>query len=196
MNELNNICVFCGSSSGNDNRYAAQAVALGKAMVETNMNLIYGGGNIGLMGIIANTVLDLGGKVTGVLPHFLNRKEVGHVALSELILVDSMHERKQKMSELSDAFIAMPGGFGTLEEIAEMLTWSQLGLNRKPLAFYNVKEFYNPLIQQFDQMVNTGFLKPQNRALAIVEEQPDELLKALHDFEPTNVPKWLQTDQT
>ena len=196
MNELNNICVFCGSSPGNDDRYAAQAAALGKALVEVNMNLVYGGGNIGLMGIIANTVLDLGGKVTGVLPRFLNRKEVGHVELSELILVDSMHERKQKMSELSDAFIAMPGGFGTLEEIAEMLTWSQLGLNQKPLAFYNVIGFYDPLIQQFDQMVNTGFLKPQNRALAIVQEQPDALLKALQDFEPTDVPKWLQTDQT
>lgn len=196
MNKLENICVFCGSSTGNDDRYQIQSRALGEAMVRASMNLVYGGGNIGLMGVIANTVLNSGGLVTGVLPHFLNRKEVGHVALSKLILVDSMHARKQKMSELSDAFIAMPGGFGTLEEIAEMLTWSQLGLSKKPLAFYNINGFYDPLIQQFDKMVEEGFLKPQNRRIAIVEEDPETLLQKLTAYEPKDVPKWLHTDQT
>ena len=196
MNKIKNICVFCGSSIGNDEQYQNQARALGEAMVQANMNLVYGGGNIGLMGVIANTVLNLGGTVTGVLPHFLNRKEVGHVALSKLILVESMHERKQKMSELSDAFIAMPGGFGTLEEIAEMLTWSQLGLSNKPLAFYNINGFYDPLILQFDKMVEDGFLKPQNRDISIFEQDTNRLLEKLIEFQPMAVPKWLHTDQT
>jgi uncharacterized protein (TIGR00730 family) len=196
MNNLANIAVFCGSSPGLDQRYAERAQALGTAIVNNGMKLVYGGGNIGLMGVIANTVLDLGSSVTGVLPHFLNRKEVGHVALSKLILVDSMHERKQRMSELADAFIAMPGGFGTLEEITEMLTWSQLGLSRKPLGFYNVNGFFDPLIAQFDKMVEEGFLKPQNRHLAIVEPDPGVLLQKLREFEPIAVPKWLHSDQT
>ena len=144
MSKLQSICVFCGSSPGNEKVYADQARVLGKAIAAQGSRLIYGGGNIGLMGIIANTVLEEGGSVTGVLPKFLNRKEVGHVSLSELILVDSMHERKQRMSDLSSAFIAMPGGFGTLEEIAEMLTWTQLGLSTKPLGFYNINGFYDP----------------------------------------------------
>ena len=196
MNRIRNICVFCGSSIGNDHQYQNQARALGEAMVRADMSLVYGGGNIGLMGVIANTVLNLGGTVTGVLPHFLNRKEVGHVALSKLILVESMHERKQKMSELSDAFIAMPGGFGTLEEIAEMLTWSQLGLSKKPLAFYNINGFYDPLILQFDKMVEEGFLKPQNRQISIFEQDTNRLLEKLIEFQPMDVPKWLHTDQT
>ena len=196
MNDLKNIAVFCGSSAGNDVRYGQQAKALGEAMVNNQMNLVYGGGNIGLMGMIANTVLDLGNKVTGVLPHFLNRKEVGHVALSKLILVDSMHERKQRMSELADAFIAMPGGFGTLEEVAEMLTWAQLGLSKKPLGFYNVNGFFDPLIAQFDKMEEEGFLKPQNRRIAIVDDDPELLLSKLREYEPIEVPKWMHTDQT
>ena len=196
MNKLNTIAVFCGSSPGTEARYTEQAKALGAAMVNNRMNLVYGGGNIGLMGVIANTVLDLGNSVTGVLPHFLNRKEVGHVSLSKLILVDSMHERKLRISELADAFIAMPGGFGTLEEIDEMITWAQRGLSRKPLGFFNVNGFFDPLVAQFDKMVEEGFLKPQNRTLAIVEKDPQLLLHKLSEFEPVMVPKWLHADQT
>jgi uncharacterized protein (TIGR00730 family) len=196
MNKLQSICVFCGSSPGKEEVYASQARVLGKAIAAQGSRLIYGGGNIGLMGIIANTVLEAGGTVTGVLPKFLNRKEVGHVSLSELILVDSMHERKQRMSDLSSAFIAMPGGFGTLEEIAEMLTWTQLGLSTKPLGFYNINRFYDPLASQFDKMVQEGFLKPDNRKISIFDADADRLLEKLIAYEPRMVPKWLKPDQT
>ena len=196
MNKLESICVFCGSSPGHETIYLEKAKELGRLIADRGSRLVYGGGNIGLMGAIANEVLASGGEVTGVLPNFLNRKEVGHVALSELILVDSMHERKQKMSELSDAFIAMPGGFGTLEEIAEILTWTQLGLSKKPLGFLNVDGFYDSLSSLFGNMVDSGFLKADNRDVAIFESDPAQLLMALEKKELLEVPKWLQPDQT
>ena len=196
MNKLDNICVFCGSSPGNTPIYVEQARELGKAIAARGSRLIYGGGNIGLMGAIANEVLASGGKVTGVLPRFLNRKEVGHLELSELILVDSMHERKERMSDLSDGFIAMPGGFGTLEEIAEMMTWTQLGLSTKPLGFYNVNNFYDSLIQLFDKMSDDGFLRSNNREIPIFESDPEQMLEALASKELHAVPKWLKPDQT
>jgi len=196
MNKIKTIAVYCGSSLGKSKIYQDKAIALGKTIYDNDINLVYGGGNIGLMGVIANTVLQLGGKVTGVLPHFLNKKEVGNLAITELILVDSMHERKLKISELSDAFIAMPGGFGTLEEVTEMLTWSQLGLSKKPIGLYNVNRYYNLLLQQFDKMVEEGFLKMENRKIVIADHQPDLLLQKLYAFEPIVTPKWLHSDQT
>lgn len=196
MNKIKTIAVYCGSSLGKSKIYQDKAIALGKTIYDNDINLVYGGGNIGLMGVIANTVLQLGGKVTGVLPHFLNKKEVGNLAITELILVDSMHERKQKISELSDAFIAMPGGFGTLEEVTEMLTWSQLGLSKKPIGLYNVNGYYNLLLQQFDKMVEEGFLKMENRKIVIADHQPDLLLQKLYAFEPIVTPKWLHSNQT
>jgi len=173
-----------------------QAVLLGETLCKKGLNLVYGGGNIGLMGVIANTVLQNGGKVTGVLPHFLNKKEVGNLDIDELILVDSMHERKQKISQISDAFIAMPGGFGTLEEVSEMLTWSQLGLSKKPIGVYNVNGFYDLLLKQFDKMVEEQFLKPENRKMLLDDENPERLVDKMKNFKPVHTPKWMHSDQT
>ncbi len=196
MNNIKSIAIFCGSSLGINPVYEAKAKELGTYLGSNNYHLVYGGGNIGLMGAIANAALAVGGEVTGVLPHFLNRKEVGHVALSNLILVDSMHERKQKIEQLSDAFIAMPGGFGTLEEVGEMLTWAQLGLHKKPIGLYNINGFYNPLLNQLDVMVKEGFLKPQNRGMVLTEIEPEDLVQSLQNHTPISVPKWLKPDQS
>ena len=196
MTKISTVSVYCGSSLGKNKIYKDMAISLGEAIHTRGINLVYGGGNIGLMGVIANTVLQSGGKVTGVLPHFLNKKEVGNLDINELILVDSMHQRKQKISEISDAFIAMPGGFGTLEEVAEMLTWTQLGLSRKPIGFYNANGFYDLLLSQFDKMVEEGFLKEANRQMLVDDDDPDRLLNKLMEFEPVTTPKWMQADQT
>jgi uncharacterized protein (TIGR00730 family) len=196
MTKISTIAVYCASSLGNNKVYTDMAESLGQAMHERGINLVYGGGNVGLMGVIANTVLQLGGGVTGVLPHFLNKEEVGNLDIDELILVDSMHERKQRISEISDAFIAMPGGFGTLEELAEILTWTQLGLSKKPIGLYNVNGFYNLLLSQFDTMVSEGFLKKENRRMLVDDHNPERLLNKLVDFKPISTPKWLQSEQT
>lgn len=196
MNNIKSIAVFCGSSSGKNQIYEERAKALGSFLGANKYHLVYGGGNIGLMGIVANAALEAGGEVTGILPHFLNKKEVGHVALSKLILVDSMHERKQKIEELSDAFIAMPGGFGTLEEVSEMLTWAQLGLHQKPIGLYNINGFYNSLLSQLDQMVKEGFLKEQNRGMVLTDIEPASLVQGLQNYKPVSVLKWLKPDQS
>jgi len=196
MSKIKSIAVFCGSSLGNSALYEEKAKQLGRYLGSNHYHLVYGGGNIGLMGIIANAALAAGGEVTGVLPHFLNRKEVGHVELSNLILVDSMHERKQKIEQLSGAFIAMPGGFGTLEEVCEMLTWAQLGLHQKPIGLYNINGFYNPLLSQLDQMVDEGFLKKQNRAMVLMDIEAKNLIQSLQNYKPVPVIKWLKPDQS
>lgn len=196
MNNIKSIAVFCGSSLGNNPLYEEKAKSLGNYLGTHNFHLVYGGGNIGLMGIIANAALEAGGEVTGILPQFLSKKEVGHVKLSKLILVDSMHERKQKIEKLSDAFIAMPGGFGTLEEVSEMLTWAQLGLHQKPIGLYNINDFYDSLLTQLDKMVVEGFLKTQNRAMVLTEIEPAQLIKDLQDYKPVSVLKWLKPDQS
>ena len=196
MVKIKTVSVYCGSSLGKEKVYLDKANELGKVIVENEMNLVYGGGNIGLMGAIANTVLQKGGKVTGVLPHFLNKKEVGNLDVDELILVESMHERKKTISDLSDAFIAMPGGFGTLEEVAEMLTWTQLGLSRKPIGLLNVDGYYDHLLAQFDHMVSQGFLKSGNRQMVLDDPEPDSLLRKMLDYTPIETPKWLSSDQT
>src|SRR5688572_2563010 len=157
-----NICVFCGSSTGNKSTYTDSARELGYLMAAQNHTLIYGGGNIGLMGIIADSVLEKSGRVIGVIPDFLMQKEVGHKGLTELEIVNSMHERKKRMADLSDAFIAMPGGWGTLDELAEILTWRQLGLINQPIGLLNVNNFFDSLIAQMSHMVKEGFLKPEN----------------------------------
>ncbi|MBL6446284.1 TIGR00730 family Rossman fold protein [Fulvivirga sp. 29W222] len=193
---MNNICVFCGSSHGNDPIYDTQAKTLGKLLAENNKALVYGGGNIGLMGVIADAVMDNGGKVVGIIPDFLMRKEVGHLGLSELIVVRSMHERKQKMTELADGFVAMPGGFGTLEELGEILTWVQLGLIKKPVALLNVNGFYNNLLLQMDHMVKQGFLKPQNRKLIINLNNAEDVLPLLESHIHDDYSIWDDLDKT
>ncbi len=193
---MKNICVFCGSSSGFENDFKSASCRLAESIVKKNYALVYGGGNIGLMGILADEVLNNGGRVTGVIPHFLWEKEVGHGGLTEMIYVNSMHERKRKMSELADAFIAMPGGLGTLEELAEILTWVQLGLISKPIGILNVTGFYDPLIKQLDIMVSEGFLSPENRKLLLVSSEPDDLINKMEVYRPILKPKWMSKDET
>jgi uncharacterized protein (TIGR00730 family) len=191
---MKKICVFCGSSHGNKPIFMDYAKKMAAAIHARNMTLVYGGGSVGLMGVIADELLALGGEVIGVIPGFLAEKEVDHKGLTEMITVDSMHERKHKMSQLSDAFIAMPGGFGSLEELAEILTWAQLGLVNKPIGLLNVDGFYDNLIMMFDHMVDSSFLK--NRNLLLVDSEPEKLLEALEHYKPVITEKWMDEDQT
>ncbi|MBY0557606.1 MAG: TIGR00730 family Rossman fold protein [Burkholderiaceae bacterium] len=176
---MKTICVYCGANPGNHPQYAAAARALGQAMVAQNLALVYGGGNVGLMGIIADEVLKLGGEVTGVIPTNLVEREVGHTGLTRQFIVKDMHERKAMMASLSDGFIAMPGGMGTLEELFEMLTWSQLGLHRKPVGLLNVDGFYDQLSGFIAHASGEGFIRSQHVELMQVEAQPERLLQRL-----------------
>jgi uncharacterized protein (TIGR00730 family) len=174
-----NICVFCGSSLGNNSVYTQAAQELAHLFVQSNSSLVYGGGNVGLMGIIADGVLKEGGQVIGVIPDFLLRKEVGHKGVTELIVVNSMHERKKRMADMSDAFIAMPGGLGTLDELAEILTWKQLGLIDRPIGLLNTNSYFTPLITQMEQMVEEGFLQPHSLTELIIQQSPQKLLASI-----------------
>jgi uncharacterized protein (TIGR00730 family) len=174
-----NICVFCGSSAGNKALYAETARKLGFLMAGNGHGLIYGGGNIGLMGILADSVLKHGGKVIGVIPDFLMKKEVGHTGLTQLEIVSSMHERKRRMADLADAFIVLPGGWGTLDETAEILTWRQLGLVNQPVALINVNGFFDLLLSQMNQMVQEGFLRSEYIEYLKVAETPEQVLSLL-----------------
>ncbi len=177
MSNLNGrICVFTGSRHGQLPEYTDAARQLGRQLVAHGYGLVYGGGNVGLMTVIADAVLELSGHVTGVIPNSLVSKEVAHLGLSDLRIVDSMHERKALMAELSDGFIAMPGGIGTMEEFFEVLSWAQLGLHEKPCALLNVAGYYDPLVQFLDHAVEQDFIKPKHRALMIVESDPGRLL--------------------
>jgi uncharacterized protein (TIGR00730 family) len=173
------ICVFCGSGTGNNPEYASNARVLGELIANSNTRLIYGGGNIGLMGIIASEVMRHGGEVTGVIPTFLYEKEVGHGGITSLEIVQSMHERKKRMADLSDFFVAIPGGWGTLEELAEILTWKQLGLIHQPVGLLNVNGFFDPLVDQFKNMVEEGFLRKSNLDMLIVADTPRKLLTSI-----------------
>lgn len=174
-----NVCVFCGSSAGTDTVFKDAANETGRLLSAGGHTLVYGGGNIGLMGILADAVLESGGKVIGVIPDFLQNREVGHRGLTELIIVSSMHERKKQMADLSDAFLALPGGWGTLDELAEILTWRQLGLIDQPIGLLNVDSFFTPLIDQMNLMSRKGFLHPGNLQSLIIENSPSRLLTAL-----------------
>lgn len=174
-----NICVFCGSSTGNNTIYAKAAVDLGRLISKTNSTLVYGGGNIGLMGMLADEVLKTSGRVIGVIPDFLVKREVGHQGLTQLEIVSSMHERKKRMADLSDAFIAMPGGWGTLDELAEILTWKQLHLIQTKVGLLNINSFFDPLIDQMNRMVKEGFLQDINLKELVIAENPSSLLTAL-----------------
>ena len=176
------ICVFCGSRAGVRDDYRASADALGRLLAERGIELVYGGGKVGLMGIVADACLTAGGRVTGVIPDALMKWEVGHAGLSRLEVVDSMHARKARMAELSDGFIALPGGLGTFEELFEILTWAQLGFHRKPAALLDVGEYYRPMVTMLDAAVREGFMKPENRSLLLHGREPDELLQAMTDY--------------
>lgn len=189
------ICVFCGSSLGNRLAYRMAAARLGNLLVERDIELVYGGGNIGLMGVLADAVLQRGGRVIGVIPDSLMAREVGHLGLSELRVVSSMHERKAVMSDLSDGFVAMPGGFGTLEEFCEVLTWSQLGIQSKPCGLFNVERYYEPLLALFNQAVREGFLNLPNRRLVLDDESPERLLAKMAGFRPESASKWIAREE-
>lgn len=189
---MNRITVFCGSSFGNKKEYETQAFQLGQIMSENNIDLIYGGAKVGLMGAVADGVLNKNGKVIGVLPDFLMKKEIAHDNLTELIIVKSMHERKTKMNELSDGVIALPGGFGTLEEFFEMLTWAQLGLHKKPIGILNIDGFYDLLLEFILKMVNEGFLKEINQQMIIVSTDSQDLLLKMKNYVAPEVGKWIK----
>lgn len=175
MAEVTSLCVYCGSSSGKHPEYAEQARAFGAEMARREITLVYGGGNVGLMGVVADAVLAGGGKVIGVIPRQLVDREVAHAGLTELQVVDTMHQRKTRMFELSDAFVALPGGFGTLDEMFEMLTWSQLGLHSYPCAFLDVRGYYAPLRGMMDHMVGEGFVRSAQRENVWFGENIDQL---------------------
>ena len=189
---MKRICVFCGSSSGEDPVFAESARALGTALAARDISLVYGGASVGLMGAVADAALAAGGRVTGVIPQALMDREIAHAGLTELRVVGSMHERKALMSQLSDGFVAMPGGLGTLEEIFEVWTWAQLGDHEKPCAFLNVGGFYDGLIAFLDGVVARGFIRPAHRAMAIVATRPDELLDRMERYRAPPVAKWIE----
>lgn len=174
-----NVCVFCGSSTGKDAIFADIATETGELLARSGHSIVYGGGNIGLMGVIADSALSHGGKVIGVIPDFLMQREVGHRGLTQLVIVNSMHERKKKMADLADVFIALPGGWGTLDELAEILTWRQLGLINQPVGLLNIDSFFTPLVEQMKIMSEKGFLHSTNLNFLTVENSVSKLLTAL-----------------
>jgi uncharacterized protein (TIGR00730 family) len=193
---IRRICVFCGSNRGSDPAYLDAARVLGQLFAREGVALVYGGGSVGLMGELADAVLQAGGEVIGVIPHALWAREVGHRGLTDLRIVDTMHERKAMMADLADAFIALPGGLGTLEEILEIWTWAQLGLHQKPVGFLDVNGFFASLMQFLDRAVSEQFLKPQHRAVALVERDPAVLLERFEKWRPPRVEKWITREET
>jgi len=187
---LKRICVFCGSSPGNNSKYAKSARKLGETLAESEITLIYGGSNIGLMGEIANSMICRNGNVIGIIPQILVEKEVAFTHLQDLRIVNSMHERKALMAELADGFISMPGGFGTLEETIEMLTWTQLGIHEKPLGLLNVEGYFDRLCEFIDHMVSEGFLVQGFREMILMDDSPDGLLDKMIQFSPPQIDKW------
>lgn len=187
---MKNLLLFCGSSKGNDPAIVEMANNLGKYLAENNFRLIYGGGNVGLMGIIANSVMQNGGEVIGIIPEFLMVREVGHVDVTEFHVVKSMHERKALMCDKADLILAIPGGFGTFDELFEMLTWLQLGLHSKPIGLLNFDGFFDLLLKQLDVMVEKGFLRPSNRDLILVKDNYIEMMEALSQLKMEVDTKW------
>jgi uncharacterized protein (TIGR00730 family) len=186
---MRRVCVYCGSSPGFDPVYATAAVELGTLLAAQRIGLVYGGGKIGLMGALADAALAGGGEVIGIIPHHLIALEVGHAQLTSLIAVDSMHARKYQMADLSDAFIALPGGIGTAEELLEVFTWLQLGIHAKPVGILNVNGYFDHLIQFLAHMEQSGFLKREHREMLIIEQDPARLLEQLRRFVPTRTDK-------
>jgi uncharacterized protein (TIGR00730 family) len=196
MVRLKQVCVFCGSNPGARPAYAQAAAALGLELVRRGIRLVYGGGRTGLMGVLADAVLTAGGEVTGLMPRALVAREVAHTGLTELRVVNSMHERKLGMAELAEAFIALPGGLGTLEEFCEVVTWTQLGIHRKPCALLNVEGFFDALLEYLDQAVREEFLRPAHRSVVLAHHEPAALLDALESVEIPELGRWIQLEQT
>jgi len=193
--DLRTVTVFCGSNPGTDPAFAAAASRVGTLLAERGIGIVYGGGAVGLMGIVADAALAAGGEVVGVIPQHLWDKEVGHRGLSELLVVGSMHERKMAMADRGDAFVALPGGVGTFEELFEAVTWTQLGIHDKPVGLLDVSGFYRPLLSFLDDTVDAGFVRPDHRALVLSATDPEELLTRLAAWTPPSTPKWLDADE-
>ena len=194
---MKRVCVFCGSSTGGDPIYAEAARELAVTLVSRGLGVVYGGGRVGLMGVVVDTVLAAGGEVIGVIPRPLASKELAHTGLTEMKFVASMHERKATMSALADGFITLPGGLGTLEETFEILTWAQLGIQRKPIGILNVNAYYEPFLRLFDHGIRVGFIKREYRAFITVAERGPALLDAMSVWEPPAVARnWLDSSQT
>ncbi len=191
---MKRITVFCGSSAGNDEAFQLQATLLGKTLARQQIGVVYGGAKVGLMGAVADGALSEGGEVIGVLPLFLRSREISHEGLTELILVDSMHERKTKMNELCDGVIALPGGFGTMEEFFEMITWAQLGLHKKPIGLLNTEGFYDSLNALIQEMADKGFLKKMNQEMVLTSGNIDDLLNKMRNYVPPYVGKWIDKE--
>lgn len=192
---MKSITVFCGSSFGHDDIYKTKATLLGETLAKKKIRLVYGGANVGLMGAVADGALHAGGEVIGVLPKFLQEKEIAHKHLTELILVESMHERKVKMNDLCEGVIALPGGYGTLEELFEMLTWAQLGLHKKPIALLNINGYYDSLSILTKSMVDTGFLKELNKDMLLISDNIEDLLNKMFAYKAPEVGKWVTKER-
>jgi uncharacterized protein (TIGR00730 family) len=188
---MNKICVFCGSNHGGRAEFTEAAKKLGHSLADRNIELVYGGGKVGIMGEIADAVLDKGAKVIGVMPGFLVKKEVAHSGLSDLKIVETMHERKNLMAELSDAFIALPGGLGTIEEFFEVVTWAQLGIHKKPCGLLNVCGYFENLIMFLDNAVSEKFLREEHRQMIFIHESPEHLLDQFESYKAPTVTKWM-----
>ena len=193
---MKSLCVYCGSSSGSVPAYTAAARELGQLLAAQQIELIYGGGRVGLMGVLADAVLDAGGRVQGVIPQSLADREVAHLGLTRLHVVDSMHQRKALMAELADGFLALPGGLGTFEELFEIWTWAQLGMHAKPIGLLNVAGYFDRLLQFLDHAVEQQLLKPVHREMLIVSSDPNEMLAGLRQSLPVSTPKWIDASQT
>lgn len=196
IGKMKNICVYCGSSPGKRPEYTAAACELAEQLVKSDIGLVYGGASIGVMGAIADAVLNAGGRVTGIIPESLAEKEVLHTGVTELRIVKSMHERKALMAELSDGFIALPGGLGTLEELFEILTWAQLGLHRKPCVLLNINGYYNGLAAFIDHAIEEQFVKEKHRDLLIITDRPDEALKQMEAYHAPHIARLINTGET
>ncbi len=192
---MKNIAVFCGSYPGNRPVYLETAHQMGQALVDRGLGLVYGGGKVGLMGKVADTVLELGGEAIGVMPKSLVEREIGHTGLTQLHVVSSMHERKAMMAELSDGFVALPGGLGTYEEICEVITWGLLGFHQKPCGFLNVENYYTGILGQFDKAVQEGFLDQPYRDMILVAETANQMLDLFETYEPPKTQKWVKTKE-
>lgn len=192
---MRRVCVFCGSSPGRDPRYAEQAAALARELASRGIGVVFGGGSIGLMGVLADHALAAGAAVTGVIPHGLAARELAHRGVADMRVVPTMHARKALMAELADGFVALPGGIGTLDELFEIVTWSQLGIHRKPVGVLNVAGYYDPLVVLLDHAVAGGFVPAENRGLVIVDEEPAALLDRMAAHEPPPAPYWVAPEE-
>ena len=193
---MKSVCVFCGSSPGQGSDYLAAARAVGRFLATEQIRVVFGGGRAGLMGALADAAREEGGEVIGIIPRALMEREVGHTGLTELRVVETMHERKAMMAELADGFLALPGGIGTLEEFFEVWTWAQLGIHRKPIGVLNIAGYFDPLIGFLDHVVQAGFLRLEHRATALFDASPESLLERMRAFEPPRVQQWLDLERS